>query len=74
MNEVAQHLERRTISRRIVGWSMGAHVRADLVVDAVTVAVRTREPSAGLIHHSDHGWPYTSIAFPDDGCWKVAGP
>lgn len=50
-------------SRRLVGWSMGEHIRAELVVDAVIMAVRNRQPGQGLVHHSDHGAQYTSIAF-----------
>jgi putative transposase len=50
-------------SRRVVGWAMGEHMHADLVVDALEMAVRTRNPEPGLIHHSDHGAQYTSILF-----------
>jgi putative transposase len=50
-------------SRRVVGWSMAAHLKADLVVDALMMAVRHRTPGAGLIHHSDHGAQYTSLVF-----------
>jgi putative transposase len=42
-------------SRRIVGWSMADHLRAELVVDALQMAVVRREPETGLIHHSDQG-------------------
>ncbi len=42
-------------SRRIVGWSMASHLRAELVVDALEMAVARRQPEAGLIHHSDQG-------------------
>jgi putative transposase len=42
-------------SRRIVGWSMAEHMRADLVVDPLRLAVARRRPAPGLIHHSDHG-------------------
>ena len=42
-------------SRRIVGWSMADHMRADLVVDALNMAIARRRPEAGLIHHSDQG-------------------
>jgi transposase InsO family protein len=40
-------------SRRIVGWSMADHMRSDLVVDALNMAIARRRPEAGLIHHSD---------------------
>lgn len=50
-------------SRRVVGWSMADHLRADLVLDALTMALRHRQPGAGLIHHSDHGCQYTAVAF-----------
>jgi putative transposase len=42
-------------SRRIVGWSMAEHMRSELVVDALKMAVARRRPPAGLIHHSDQG-------------------
>jgi putative transposase len=42
-------------SRRIVGWSMADHMRAELVVDALTMAVHRRRPDPGVIHHSDQG-------------------
>ncbi|QIA27781.1 IS3 family transposase [Thermaerobacter sp. PB12/4term] len=50
-------------SRAVVGWAMGNRPVAELVVDAVTMAVRRRRPGPGLIHHSDHGVQYTSLAF-----------
>jgi putative transposase len=42
-------------SRRIVGWAMDGHMRAELVVDALEMAVAARRPPRGTIHHSDHG-------------------
>jgi putative transposase len=42
-------------SRRIVGWSMANHLRAELVTDALRMALARRRPEAGLIHHSDQG-------------------
>ena len=42
-------------SRRIVGWSMADHMRAELVVDALQMALHRRRPAPGLIHHSDQG-------------------
>jgi putative transposase len=50
-------------SRRIVGWSMADHMRSELVVDALNMAVARRRPAAGLIHHSDQGSQYVSLAF-----------
>jgi putative transposase len=49
-------------SRRIVGWAMATHLRSELVVDALNMALGQRRPE-GVIHHSDHGTQYTSIAF-----------
>src|SRR4051812_36967886 len=42
-------------SRRVVGWSMADHMRAELVVDALEMPVAQRRPAPGLIHHSDQG-------------------
>lgn len=50
-------------SRRIVGWAMADHLRAELVVEALGMALGNRRPAPGLIHHSDHGVQYTSLAF-----------
>ena len=50
-------------SRRIVGWSMADHMRSDLVVDALNMALARRRPEAGLIHHSDQGSQFVSLAF-----------
>lgn len=50
-------------SRKIVGWSMAEHMRAEVVVAALEMAVARRRPGEGLIHHSDHGSQYTSLAF-----------
>jgi len=49
-------------SRRIVGWAMETHLRTELVLEALNVALAQRRP-AGVIHHSDQGTQYTSIAF-----------
>jgi putative transposase len=46
-------------SRRVVGWSMAEHLRTELVVGALEMAVWNRRPGEGVIHHSDHGCPYT---------------
>ena len=50
-------------SRRVVGWSMAGHMRTELVVDALSMAVSRRKPGKGLIHHSDRGAQYTSVEF-----------
>jgi putative transposase len=50
-------------SRRVVGWSMANHLRTELVLDALEMAVWNRRPKPGLIHHADHGTQYTSLAF-----------
>jgi putative transposase len=49
-------------SRKIVGWSMRQDLTAGLVVDAVSMAIARRHPDPGLIHHTDRGAQYTSIA------------
>ena len=45
-------------SRRIVGWSMADHLRAELCLDALEMALLQRQPRAGLLHHSDRGIQY----------------
>jgi putative transposase len=42
-------------SRRVVGWAMADHLRTELVLDALDMAIWNRRPAAGLIHHSDQG-------------------
>jgi len=49
-------------SRRVVGWAMATHLRTELVLDALDLALRRRRPT-NVIHHSDQGCQYTSIAF-----------
>jgi putative transposase len=50
-------------SRRVVGWAMADHLRAELVVGALEMAVWNRRPASGVIHHSDHGCQYPSLLF-----------
>jgi len=50
-------------SRTIVGWSIADHMRAELVVDALQMALARRRPDPGLIHHSDQGSQYVSLGF-----------
>ena len=49
-------------SRRIVGWAMATHLRTELVLAALDMAVEQRRPTA-VIHHSDQGCQYTAVAF-----------
>ena len=49
-------------SRRVVGWAMGERMTADLVLAALNMALEQRKPK-GVIHHSDQGSQYTSLAF-----------
>jgi putative transposase len=50
-------------SRRIVGWSMANHLRAELAIEALNMAIARRQPSPGLIHHSDRGVQYACEAY-----------
>ena len=50
-------------SRRIVGWAMADHLRADLPLAALRMAISAQRPSAGLIHHSDRGVQYASAEY-----------
>jgi putative transposase len=58
-------------SRRVVGWSMADHLRTELVVAALEMAVWNRRPGEGVIHHSDHGCQYTSLLFGE--CCQAVG-
>ncbi len=50
-------------SRKVVGWSMATHLGAELVVDALRMALWRRNPPSGVIHHSDRGSQYTALSF-----------
>ncbi len=50
-------------SRRCVGWAMADHMRAELVVEALEMALWQRRPDTGLVHHSDRGGQYVSLIF-----------
>ena len=50
-------------SRRIVGWAMADHLRAELPLAALNMAVSAQRPGAGLIHHSDRGVQYASADY-----------
>jgi transposase InsO family protein len=45
-------------SRKVVGWSMGESLRAELCTEALAMALKRRRPGAGLVHHSDRGVQY----------------
>ena len=47
-------------SRKIVGWSMAEHLRTELCTEALHMAIQTRKPSPGWLHHSDRGCQYAS--------------
>jgi putative transposase len=49
-------------SRRVIGWAMATHLRTELVLAALDMALAQRRPH-GVIHHSDHGSQYTAIAY-----------
>jgi len=49
-------------SRRVVGWAFALHLRVELVLVALEIAIHQRQPRA-VVHHSDHGSQYTTIAF-----------
>ena len=50
-------------SRRVVGWSIRQGLEAELVTEAIEMAVTRRRPAEGLVHHSDRGSQYVSLAF-----------
>lgn len=50
-------------SRRVVGYAMADHMRAELPLEALKMAVTQRKPKPGLIHHSDRGSQYASNAY-----------
>jgi putative transposase len=49
-------------SRRVIGWAMATHLRTELVLAALDMALEQRRPN-GVIHHSDHGCQYTAVAY-----------
>ena len=49
-------------SRKVVGWAMAHHLRTELVLGALNMAIGQRRPEA-VVHHSDQGAQYTSLAF-----------
>jgi transposase InsO family protein len=61
-------------SRRIVGWAMDDHLRADLPLAALKMAISAQWPGAGLIHHSDRGVQYASENYRKVLQWPVSRP
>jgi putative transposase len=52
-------------TRKVVGWAMRDHLRAELTIAALTMAIQRRRPAAGLIHHSDRGSQYAAGDYRD---------
>ena len=50
-------------SRKIVGWAMADHLKTELPLAALTMALDQRQPPPGLLHHSDRGSQYTSDVY-----------
>jgi len=50
-------------SRRVVGWAMAEHLRAELALGALAMALRGRRPAPGLVHHTDRGCQYTAATY-----------
>jgi len=50
-------------SRRVVGWAMADHLRTELALGALRMALRARRPGAGLVHHTDRGGQYTAASY-----------
>jgi len=50
-------------SRRVIGWALGRTLEAELAIAALRMALLERQPSSGLIHHSDRGVQYASHAY-----------
>jgi len=50
-------------SRKLVGWAAADHMETDLVAEALLRAIEQRKPAAGLLHHSDRGSQYASVAY-----------
>lgn len=52
-------------SRKIVGWSLDSHMKKELPIQALKMAIHSRQPGTGLIHHSDRGSQYCSHDYID---------
>lgn len=59
-------------SKRVVGYAMAETMQTDLIIQALRMAVKQRQPVEGLIHHSDRGSQYTSYAFQEElSAWSM---
>ncbi len=54
-----------TYSRKLIGWAIAEHMRTELIVEALDMAITRRRPAPGVIFHSDRGSQYTSAQFRD---------
>ena len=52
-------------SRRVVGWAMQSHLKTELALEALHMALGRRVPEAGLVHHSDRGVQYAAESYQD---------
>jgi transposase InsO family protein len=52
-------------SRRVIGWALGRTLQAELALSALRMALIQRQPASGLVHHSDRGVQYASLAYTD---------
>jgi transposase InsO family protein len=52
-------------TRKVVGWAMRDHIRIELTIAALTMAIRRQRPRAGLIHHRDRGSQSAAGAYRD---------
>ncbi len=50
-------------ARRVIGWAMADHLRTELALDALAMALQTRRPGANRVHHTDRGCQYTAVAY-----------
>lgn len=50
-------------SRKVIGWAVAKHMKKELCIEALKMAIETRKPKAGCIHHSDRGVQYASDAY-----------
>ena len=51
-------------SRAVIGWAMGPRLTGELTEQALRMALTTRQPTAGLLHHSDRGSQYAAGSYP----------